>query len=64
MAESSNEHPPFGDDDQDAVRLMLAFYCILEPEKRAELLALAERYASQSEVVDNLGALRREPENQ
>lgn len=34
--------------DDEALRLVLAFYCIMEPEKRDALLALAERYASSS----------------
>ncbi|HVG01640.1 MAG TPA: hypothetical protein VM842_02065 [Nitrospira sp.] len=32
----------------EVLRLVLAFYCIMEPEKRAELLSLAESYASAS----------------
>lgn len=31
----------------EALRLALAFYCIMEPEKRAIVLALAERYANE-----------------
>jgi hypothetical protein len=32
--------------DQEALKLVLAFYCILEADKRDALLALAKRYAS------------------
>lgn len=32
--------------DAEALRVVTAFFCIMEPEKRAELLALAERYAA------------------
>ena len=32
----------------EALRLTLAFYCILEPEKRAILQGLAEKYADPS----------------
>jgi hypothetical protein len=38
--------------DEEALRLTLAFYCIMEPEKRAIVLALAERYAGQVEPGD------------
>lgn len=31
--------------DEDALRLVLAFYCIMEPDKRDEVMALAQRYA-------------------
>jgi hypothetical protein len=30
------------------LKLVLAFLCIMEPEKRAELLALVEKYAAES----------------
>jgi hypothetical protein len=36
--------------DQEALRLVVAFYCIMEPEKREALLALAERYAIDSKA--------------
>ena len=43
------------DDDsasyEEALRLTLAFYCIMEPQKRAIILALAERYAGQQHPV-------------
>jgi hypothetical protein len=32
----------------DAMRLAIAFYCILEPDKRAIVMALAEKYADPS----------------
>ena len=38
--------------DEEALRLAVAFYCIMEPEKRAEILQLAETFAKQSQVVD------------
>lgn len=62
MAKVPSEHAEASDDD--ALRLMLSFYCILEPERRAEVMALAERYASKPEAVDRLTALRREPGDQ
>jgi hypothetical protein len=40
--------------DEEALRLTLAFYCILEPERRAEVLKLAERLAAQSEHVEGV----------
>lgn len=38
--------------NKEALRLVVAFYCILEPEKRAELVKLAEQLAAASPVVD------------
>jgi hypothetical protein len=38
--------------DEEALRLVVAFYCIMEPDKRAELLRLAVRYAEASPVVE------------
>ena len=40
--------------EEEALRLALAFYCILESEKRAELLKLADRFARESQTVDGL----------
>jgi hypothetical protein len=40
--------------DEEALRLVLAFYCIMEPDKAKQVLALAERYAAESKVVDGL----------
>jgi len=37
--------------DQEALRLTIAFYCIMEPEHRAEVLALAEKFARDSQRV-------------
>ena len=37
--------------DDDALQLVVAFYCIMEPEKRNEILSLAERYAKESQTV-------------
>lgn len=52
-----------GDDGvpfDDAMRLAIAFYCILEPDKRAIVMALAEKYADHSLLAgaanDQLGA--------
>jgi hypothetical protein len=49
-----SDQKPFDDatSDEEALRLTLAFYCIMEPEKRAIVLALAERYAKGSEPAD------------
>jgi hypothetical protein len=38
--------------DEEALRLVIAFYCIMEPEKRAEVLTLVERLARESQVVE------------
>ena len=38
--------------DEEALRIVIAFCSIMEPEKRAELLQLAETFARQSAVVD------------
>jgi hypothetical protein len=38
--------------DEEALRIVIAFCCIMEPEKRAELVQLAETFAKQSTVVD------------
>lgn len=40
--------------DEDAIRLTLAFYCILEPDKRHSVLALAERLAKESKRIDGV----------
>ena len=40
--------------EDEALRLVIAFYCIMEPEKRAELLMLAEKFAKDSQVVTGL----------
>jgi hypothetical protein len=37
--------------DDEALRLVLAFYCIMEPEKRDQLVKFAEHLATQSQVV-------------
>jgi len=37
--------------DETALKLVLAFYCIMEEEKRNQVLALAQRYAAQSNTV-------------
>ena len=38
--------------EEEALRMIVAFYCIMEPERRAELIKLAEAYATQSQVVE------------
>jgi quinol monooxygenase YgiN len=38
--------------EEEALKLVVAFHCIMEPEKRAELLMLAENYAKASAVVE------------
>ena len=38
--------------DEEALRMIVAFFCIMEPERRAELIELAETFAKQSQVVD------------
>jgi quinol monooxygenase YgiN len=40
--------------DEEALRLVLAFYCIMEPEKRSAVSALAERLARDSESVEGV----------
>jgi len=39
-------------DDKEALRLTLAFYCIMEPAKRAIVLSLAEQFARTSQTVE------------
>ncbi|MCC8962334.1 MULTISPECIES: hypothetical protein [Bradyrhizobium] len=39
-------------DDKEALRLTLAFYCIMEPDKRAIILSLAEQFARTSQTVE------------
>ena len=36
----------------EALRLVLAFYCIMEPEKRAVVAALIEKYADRSRLME------------
>jgi len=38
--------------DDEALRLVVAFYCIMEKGRRNEVISLAEKYAARSEVVD------------
>lgn len=50
---------PIGNEllDAEALRIVIAFYCIMEPEKRTELLALVERYARESrDAVERLAS--------
>jgi len=41
--------------DDEALKLVMRFYCILEPDRQRELLALAQRYASAAQEVDGPG---------
>src|SRR5690349_1458245 len=52
-----NREAPVHDDQMlptfdEALQLTLAFYCIMEPEKRAVVMALVEKYADQSRLRD------------
>jgi hypothetical protein len=38
--------------EAEALRMVVAFYCIMEPEKRAEIIKLAETLATESQVVE------------
>ncbi len=38
--------------EEEALKLVVAFYCIMEPDKRGDLLRLAEEYAKASHVVE------------
>jgi hypothetical protein len=38
--------------DEEALKLTLSFYCILEPDKRMQVLALAQQLAKESKRVD------------
>lgn len=40
--------------DEEALRLTVAFYCIMEPSSRAQVLALAEQLAKQSPHVEGI----------
>jgi hypothetical protein len=51
MIDQTEDHPRRAADDE-ALRLVMAFYCIMEPVKAKQVLALAERYAIESKVVD------------
>lgn len=45
---SENDTPTF----DEALRLTLAYYCILEPEKRAIVMAMVEKYADRSRTME------------
>jgi hypothetical protein len=45
---SENDTPTF----DEALRLTLAYYCILEPDKRAIVMAMVEKYADQSRTME------------
>ena len=36
----------------EALRLVLAFYCIMEPERRAVVTAMVEKYADRSRLME------------
>lgn len=38
--------------DEEALRLVVAFYCIMEPDKRDEVLGMAQRYAAAPRDVE------------
>ena len=38
--------------DEEALKLTLSFYCILEPDKRMRVLELAQQFAKESRRVD------------
>ena len=40
--------------DDEVLRLVLAFLCIMEPARRSEVLALCEKYARESRVEDGV----------
>lgn len=40
--------------DEEALRLTIAFCCIMEPDKRATVLALAEKLAQESAAVEGV----------
>jgi hypothetical protein len=40
--------------DEEALRLTVAFYCIMEPSGRAQVLALAEELARRSPRVEGV----------
>lgn len=40
--------------DEEALKLTLAFYCIMEARKRTEVLALAQQFARESGRVDGV----------
>jgi hypothetical protein len=42
--------------DKGALRLVLAFYCILEHEKREHVLSLAQRYAAETKSATHESA--------
>lgn len=39
---------PNAPSDEEALKLVLAFYCILEEDRRQHVLGLAQRYAAES----------------
>lgn len=40
--------------DEEALRLAVTFYCIMEPESREQVLMLAEKLARQSKRVEGI----------
>lgn len=40
--------------DEEALRLTVAFYCIMEPERRGQVMEMAEKLTAKSEHVEGL----------
>lgn len=40
--------------DEEALRVLIAYYSIVEPEKRAVVLELVEKYARESTMIDGV----------
>jgi len=52
---SANKPQNFGRaTDDEALRLTVAFYCVMDPDHRAEIVELAEKRARESVRVDGL----------
>src|ERR1700761_5632704 len=51
---------------EEALRMVMAFYCIMEPDKRDQLVKLAESLAEKSQIVDgctHFSLLERNPQS-
>jgi antitoxin component of MazEF toxin-antitoxin module len=48
---------------EEALKLVVTFYCIMEPERRRELMDLAEKYAMASPEVEGIPHFRVMPRN-
>jgi glutamate racemase len=51
-SESSEQQTLGRPTEAEALRMVVAFYCIMEPELRARLINLAEDFAMRSPVVE------------